>query len=199
MKPDDFAAIMAALAALYPRFELQAQTIRAYHAVLDDIPRDILRAAALDLGATSKWFPTASELRGAAFALLERSEGVPCAEDAFREAWAKCLPPGYGGYGYSHPLVGQAAEAVGGWQAFHGCPVASVQVLYAHFTKAYNALLHRQQEDRRRLPAVREFIEGLPAPAKALGQEQGDGAERAQDEIARLAETYRANKTKGET
>ena len=60
---------------------LEKMTV-AYHAVLYDLPGDLLERAALHIAATATFFPSAGELRRAACDLLDLGHDVPLAQDA---------------------------------------------------------------------------------------------------------------------
>ena len=161
---EGFARVLGWLAALYPRYTLEAPTIQAYYDVLADLALDQLKAAAQHLGATSKWFPAAAELREAAFDLLERGNGVPTAG----EAWAEALhridrysPPTESDF--SHPLVKRALDAIGGNNVLCDTTVDMLHTARARYLEAYQALVHRGQVETRMLPAVRELAAQLAA------------------------------------
>ncbi len=78
-------ALLAGLAARWPHFELSVPTIRAYLATLQDLPVELVTLAAEQLAASSRFFPSAGELRLAAVELiLERAE-VPRPDAAWGE------------------------------------------------------------------------------------------------------------------
>ena len=58
---EDTTKTCAFLAALYPRFNLTAATIKAYHVILADVPADALTAAAEKLGGEATFFPAPAE------------------------------------------------------------------------------------------------------------------------------------------
>jgi len=149
--------ILTMLAAAYPRFTLQKETIRVYALLLEDIPIAALRAAALEIAATSKWFPTASELRQTAFDL---QTGVPTAETAAAEVWQAIQRVGHMYRPeFSHPNVEATVEAIGGWRmlCLSGNPVAD----RARFLGCYRNIARQHRRDERMLPTVRAMVQGL--------------------------------------
>ena len=58
--------VMGTLAKAYPRYSLDAETIRVYAAGLKGITAEALGAAASQIIMESKWFPTVAEIREAA-------------------------------------------------------------------------------------------------------------------------------------
>lgn len=170
-----FNKVMAVLAATYPRMELTPETLTAYHAILGDLPPDLLKAATLHLAATSKWFPAASEIRATAFELVEREAGVP---DAY-QAWAEVLQnmrTGGGAYSrpeWSHPAIGATVEAVGGYRYL--CHSENAVADRARFVEAFRVMLKRERATVRMLPAVAETI------AKAAGLLAAPGVRRLTD------------------
>ena len=153
----EVARALGVLAALYPRYTLSKATVTAYHAILGDIPADLLDRAALHAGSQKTFFPAAAELRAAAFELMEQAHGVPGAW----EAWAEVCKS-FGPYGrcripqWSHPLIKQAVDAIGGYIAL--CDSENATADRARFVQAYEALLSRAQKDARMLPEVRQMV-----------------------------------------
>lgn len=168
----EFGKILAVLEDLYPRFKLEARVVEAYYAILKDLPVDLLKAAALQIGATSKWFPAASELRSAAFDLVEHEDGVPTAGQAWGEVVRKIGTDGYiRTPEFSHPLVGDAVEAVGGWREL--CFGTNFVADRARYLQVYEALVKRQRFTVAMLPEVREVAARLSADRKPR-LEKGD-------------------------
>ena len=176
----DFAAIIAMLAALYPRFKLEAETVRAYHAILSDLPIELLKAAALQIGSEpGTWFPSAGDIRRVAFDLMEREEGILTAGEAWAEArrvtsehyypGIKAPQPGH----YSDSLVMETLKAVGGPAVFF-LPLTTEHTTRARFMDTYKALLKRRQLMTRALPGVRETARQLSA---SRPRELGAGGE----------------------
>lgn len=176
----EVARILGGLAVLYPRYTLTEATITAYHRILEDLPVELLDAAAAHLGAESTFFPAAAELRKAAFALLEQAQAVPSAWDAWEEVMKSFGPCGrYRAPQWRHPLIGRAVDAIGGYVAL--CDSTNTPADRARFIQAYEALLRRAQDELRMLPRVRRLVQQigqthdvgglLTAPPSALARE----------------------------
>lgn len=169
-----FAKILATLAALFPRFELQAETTHAYYAILGDLPAEQLEAAALHLGAqNSPWFPSAGQLRAAAFALVEHQEGGITAGEAWQEARRILGDPSryYPGINapneddFSDPAIYATVQAIGALDII-STPEDALHTTRARFMDTFNVIKQRQRTTRTMLPAVREAVDRI-APPKA--------------------------------
>ena len=143
--------------------------LNAYHLVLSDLDGDLLQQVAAHLIGTQTFFPAAGEIRRAAFHLCEIGTGVPSAQDAWAEVSVKIRSGFYyvadGGYyqarppnpdDWSHPLVQQAVDAVGGWVALRRSENTTAD--RARFLQAYEAYLVREREGVRMLPGVRQAV-----------------------------------------
>lgn len=168
------AQVLAFLAALYPKFTLTKATVTAYTQILEDIPADLLQAAAKDLGSRSTFFPAAAEIRQAAFDLRERAAGLPSAYDAWAEVLHACRH--YGARQrpeFSHPLIAKAIEGVGGYQ--HLCYSTDHAADRARFVDAYEGLFKRHRTEERTLPQIASYVQQQLASGNgrpALMQEQ---------------------------
>ena len=160
---EEIAKILGGLALLYPRFKLEKATIAAYCRILADIPGGVLDAAALNLAGTNTFFPAAAELRKAAFKLMEKAQDVPGAWDAWAEVVKSFGPYGHyrGAPEWSHPLIGKAVDAIGGYVAL--CHSDNPIADRARFVQAYEALLKRSRDDVQMLPEVRQVVQQLAA------------------------------------
>lgn len=177
------AQVLAFLAALYPRFELTKATIQAYTEVLEDIPPDMLRAAAKDLGSRSTFFPAAAELRRAAFDLAERAQGLPSAY----EAWQQIKSQVGGRALEMHPLALEAINALGGLASFRQSDISVEASWRARFIDAYDILAQRQRRERETLPQIAAYVDSLQLPA---GNNDGHEARQA---IAETAQSLMSN------
>jgi len=152
-----FKAVMAVLASTYPNFKLGPGTLDAYYTVLGDLDADMLKAATLHIAATSKWFPAASEIRAAAFSLVEQSEGVPDAYEAWTQVLSEIGRVGRSGRpNWTHEAVGATVQAIGGWGYL--CMSENMVADRARFVEAYGMMVNRERERVRMLPAVQAQI-----------------------------------------
>ena len=134
--------------------------ITAYHRILRDLDAKLLDAAALELGGTNKYFPSAAELRQTAFDL----EAIAKGELTAGEAWG-VVSKAFGTHGLSRipdhfpPLVKRAVVALGGWRNL--CLSENGMVDRAHFLKMYDSLDARANQETRMLPEVDDVVKQL--------------------------------------
>jgi hypothetical protein len=121
---------------------------------LQDIPDDLLMAAAHQIGAAeSFFFPSLAELRNKAIELKMATLKIP----TWGEAWKECLE-----YinkftweqkdGFSHPLVEKAYNQLGGWENLMSDDLPTAR---AQFRQIYESLLQRSMDDIKLLPESR--------------------------------------------
>jgi len=172
-----FASVLAFLAAGYPRFKLQPETVTTYYAVLGDLPEELLKAATLEYATQdTPWFPAAGQLRQIAFDLIDKAAGKVGA----REAWGLVVKAASSvGHGakpeFSEPLIWKAIEDVGGWRHICMTPEDSLFSTRARFIEAYE---QRRRDDRHTsamLPHVRDVVARLGDGSRLLspGGESG--------------------------
>ena len=162
---DEVKKIMLTTLARYPHGpELQEPHFKAYYQYLRDLPADTLTAAALKH--SGRFYPSASELRDATFELTDTADGTPNEDDAWAEVHKSFGPIGtlaiYRGLpDWSHPLIGYAIDAVGGYMTL--CTSDNAVADRAHFKQAYRNLSTRHRSAQRALPEVRAAIARLAA------------------------------------
>ena len=136
MKQSEALKLVAILKAAYPRQETDEATAEAYVGFLTDLDVDLVDRVVRDLIATSRFFPTIAEIRGAA---AEASCGLPSVTAALAmvterhrltddELAARPLPV----------AVKQAYRLVGGAWAFRTSEHPTT--LHAQFRDAYRAI-----------------------------------------------------------
>ena len=154
------AKILGVMIHAYPRFELSTDTIRLYGQLLSDIPVDVLEAAAHQIMAESKFFPTIAEFREMSHSLMTGKRNIPSAYEAWENAMSEINRCGdYYRYQvqthlpeYSHPLVEKAVGIIG----YRNLMESDNKVAdRAHFFKIYESLLDRAQDEIRLLPEVK--------------------------------------------
>jgi len=201
---DEILEVLMVLMAAFPAFRINSgasidEMKNAYHIVLGDIDGDLLQQVAAHLASTQKFFPSAGEIRRAAFHLAEVGLGIPTAQDAWAEVTAMIRKGFYfqadGGWyevrapkaeDCSHPVVFQAVEGVGGWATLRASE--NIVADRARFIQAYEVLQARYREKERMLPGVRQAVEELGEGARTPHQAL---PARARQEIAELAEGMR--------
>ena len=167
----DIFEILAMLAATYPRYSLTKDTTTVYCRLLQDIPADLLQAAALECATNRDFFPSVHELREAATDIRNRINGIPTAY----EAWADLRRAGSGyvdyyvqdrdgysrqrskPYEFIHPIIRQVAEMMGWPRDFPDDD--NIMADRAHFFKAYTAQLAKYIGEETQLPEVKQYIE----------------------------------------
>ncbi len=103
--------LMAVLTAAYPNRELPQETVELYCQFLADLPYPETEAAVKRHIMTNQWFPTIAEIRKA---VVELTCDAPSAGEAWQEVWQALSRYGQAGYfGWSHPLVRAAVQALG--------------------------------------------------------------------------------------
>ncbi len=140
------------LSAVWPKFPLTGATIKAYHTILGDLPADALAAAAEQLSADSTFFPAAAELRKMAFELME-GDDLPLAV----EGWKQLLDNWDGRYVEFFPLTEKTVKAMGGHQRLGQTTNRELPFIRNQFISIFDTYRARAKEDRRQLPAVKEY------------------------------------------
>lgn len=158
--------VWAYLSAQYPEHAKQYESpdqykaaYRIFHELLDDIDDAMLKAAAKHHAASCKWFPKVSELREAAFSLMET--GQLTAGEAWEKVCNEIRRVGIYDAPKLEPQVKRAVDAMGGWRSL--CESENNVADRAHFLKIFEAISNRDREDRRMLPEVREVAKRLAA------------------------------------
>jgi len=121
--------------------------------LLKDMDGGLLRAAALQHVATSKWFPTVAELREAATDIASPDHRMTA-----MEAWGEVAHQvrDIGSYGkpeFSNPLIRRLVDDMGWLNLCHSeMPGAD----RARFIEGYKALVSRERQETMELPQVTE-------------------------------------------
>ena len=167
----EFAPLIALLSALYPERKTDPAMTEAYYQILNDIDIELLKAATLQLAANpeTNFFPRAGALRTAAFALVETASGTPSADDAWDE-----LMKAIGKYGvyrkpeFSHPLIQQALDGIGGWRTLCMSDESETSYTRDAFKKTFATVLKRERNEMQMLPAVRAIAARFAGRGPAL-------------------------------
>jgi hypothetical protein len=140
--------------------------------LLRDVDGDLLRAAALQHVANSKWFPTVAELRQSAADIASPDHRMTAME-AWGEVSRQIRSVGsYGEPEFSNPLIYRLVDDMG-WRNL--CASEMPGADRARFMDGYNALLTRERREVMELPQVtaarRRFRElatqlRIPAPGR---------------------------------
>jgi len=154
--------LMLIVAAMFPNAPvLTAANFKAYHMILGDLDAKMLELAAKEMGRKKTFFPTAGEIRKAAWALVEKANGIPSANDAWAEVCKSFGSHGYyrGAPDWSNPLIGKAIAGIGGYAAL--CISENPPADRARFLQAYDSYLERERDDAAMLPEVRDVVRQL--------------------------------------
>lgn len=169
MDKSRFQRILKVLVAAYeakPSFDgLSKEGMTAYYAVLGDLPPDLLEAATMHYVATSKWFPSAAELRETAFDLVDQANGRIGPYKAWGEVQKKVGTHGVyrGEPEFDDPAIAHAIAGVGGWRAICMAPENAIMSTRARFVDAFKQARQRERAETRMLPQIRELTKKLSA------------------------------------
>jgi hypothetical protein len=158
---DTIADVLGVLMAAYPAWGENNPkidgTLEVYRRALMDIDAGLLRAAAMQHIASSKWFPSVAELREAALSIM--THGDESAEEAWGEI--KKAIRAFGSYRepvFNNAKIAQAVKIMG-W--LNLCMSENEVADRAHFFKVYQSLQNRERFDTIALPEVRQIIERI--------------------------------------
>jgi hypothetical protein len=134
--------------------------------LLGDLPGDVLKAAALQHMAVSQWFPAVAELRQQASVLT--APPAQAAIEAWGEVVAAMASSRYYRYAdgfhevpqFSDPVTQKVVDSMG-WGNL--CASEDYTADRARFLQGYEAVARRAQDDRSRLPVVRDLAARLAA------------------------------------
>lgn len=125
--------------------------------LLADIPPEILKAAALQHIATSKWFPSIAELRALAREIIYPSR--LCGVEAWGLVKREIHRVGiYGKPKFDDEFIAVAVKTLG-WDSL--CMGDHEPSNRARFIACYDALVQREEKQMALLPQVRNVIEHL--------------------------------------
>lgn len=163
MKHSETLELVGHLLACYPTAQVGPDTVKAYTALLVDLPFPVARAAVDRVVAMSRFFPSVAEIREAAAALADQD--APSPEHAWAEVSREVRTKGYNRRPeFTHERIRQAVDAVGGWSAL--CGSDNEHADRAHFWKAYQAMTAKAREAvilRNATPITAEEARGLLA------------------------------------
>lgn len=132
-----FTQIAQVLRAAYFKAAISDDTWLTYFMALADIPDAALIRAVSEHVAHEDDFPTIAQLRR-----LALGDNYPSPGDAWGEVMRQMREVGgYRSPDFSHVLIGQAVEHIGGWQAL--CKSDNLVADRAHFLRLYGELVRR--------------------------------------------------------
>lgn len=143
-----FAQIAQVFRAVYFKAAISDDTWLAYFMALADLPDEALIQAVSEHIAHNDEFPTIAGLRRLALA-----GNHPTFGDAWGEVARQMQEVGrYRTPAFSHPLITQAVNQVGGWQAL--CESDNLVADRAHFLRIYEELVRRETAGKVSFPAL---------------------------------------------
>ena len=139
-----------------------AEQLEVWFALLSDLDAELLRAAALQHMAASKWFPTVAELREIVAALLSERPATAMEEwglvvETFSDLRFYRYADGYHKFpAFENAITARVVQAMG-WTRLKESEDSTAD--RARFLQAYDTLAQRAREDGLLLPQVRELGE----------------------------------------
>lgn len=143
--------LIGGMATAYPNTQIEEATIKTYVSLLKDLPLEVIDRAIQQATSESEFFPTVARIRSKALAMMqpERISAL--------EAWGivKIAMSQVGFYHspkFNDPLIEKAVNCIG-WQTL--CSSENEIADRAHFTKVYETLVRREDEELKLLPNVK--------------------------------------------
>lgn len=167
MTKTEYAEVAAELAALWPGSKWEVATMRAGEALLLDLDARSALAAVRTLAAQGERFaPNPGQVRKAA---IEFGSPVPSADEALSEVYRTISRVGHlGKPQWSHPAIGDAVAALGGWRAL--CASEEPMADRAHFLRIYGTVERRHTTAALLPPSVAALLAGVDlSAARAIG------------------------------
>lgn len=159
-----FAQIAQVLRAVYFKAAIGDDTWLAYFMALADIPDEALIQAISEHIAHNDEFPTIAGLRRLALAGQYLSPG-----DAWGEVARQMQDIGrYRTPAFSHPLITQAVNQVGGWQAL--CESDNLVADRAHFLRIYEELVRRETAGKVSFPTLQKPTAARSSSPSQIGE-----------------------------
>jgi hypothetical protein len=149
---DHVIEIVGTLTLAYPKAEIKKGMSTVWHGVLQDIPDEILDAAAQQVLSENTWFPSVAELRQKSLQLMKPL--FPTWGEAWDECHKKCIMGRRGEF--SHPLVEKAYDCLGNWDTLLSDDVPTAR---AQFRQIYEQLVYRAESDVKMLPEAKQVSE----------------------------------------
>ena len=136
MLSKDFVAELAALAsASYPQWQPTAATLHTWTHLLGDFSEDALRGAMVAHIRSSKFPPSVAEI--VEQARLQSASEDPTTGEAWPEVTKVEKYADPSDVSWSHPRIGKAVEAIGGFNMLANSPVRDRTANRARFIEAY--------------------------------------------------------------
>lgn len=129
---------MAVLTAAFPK-DIPEPTVKLYVSNLQDLPDEVLTAAANQLVRTNRWLPSIAEIRERCVLMMNPQAFPPDAEAAWHEIEKTAQTDGrFIRPNWSHEAVGEALEAAGGY--YEACMSNRPDQVRRRFLNAYTPI-----------------------------------------------------------
>lgn len=174
MKLSDAVKLVALAAANFPGQQERALDVTAklWHKLLGDLPYNVAEMALVKVLATARFWPTVAEIREAAASLM--APQLLTGGEAWAEVCEQMRRVGsYGVPEWSHPVIGRAVDAMGGWR--HLCMSEEPMADRAHFLRIYDTLAARERETAVLPPAVLSAAQQIATTASVQALPPGGG------------------------
>lgn len=136
MTTEETAAMLAVLAAVWPKDKIAPDTERVYHLALSDLPGAWVQEAATQWIRANKWFPKPAELREI---VVEQMAPIPSGFEAWAEVKGALNSYGPGREpAWSTPELAAVMKGFG-WRNFCMSEIGDEPTIRAQFTRAYDA------------------------------------------------------------
>lgn len=181
MRDKDFIPIFRKMALAYgSRMDDEPETMQVYFELLEDLPIDLVQAAAVEFMASPSAFPpTPGQIRAKAVDLQKRANGVPSPDEAWKmvldapidglEKWSEEREDGWHifnqPYQWESALVERVARNLGWPNRFWTDNMTSDR---ARFLQAYENQLGNATREATSLPQVQAYLAKGPGDIKSI-------------------------------
>lgn len=147
--------MIGVMAAAYPNTQVSDATVKVYVSMLRDVPLEYLTPAIQQSMAESEFIPSIARIREKALAIIRPQhpsslEAWGVVKQAMREVGFYRSPV------FDDPLIAKAVECME-WQTL--CSSENEPADRAHFSKVFESLVRREEDDARMVPEVRQIQE----------------------------------------
>lgn len=170
MKDAEWGTVVGLITRIWPHLPFVDGMWPTWRRLLDDLDAALVIAAVDDLATDGREFaPPPGMVRRRAIEMRTSvsGDGAPDGDQALTEVLAAIRAVGiYGTPEWSHPAVGTAVRALGGWQA--ACMDDNPEAWRAHFLKVYGMGAERTRRQATMTPDVRRLMEQVSGENVAI-------------------------------
>lgn len=160
--PKEVMKVCTFMAASYPTFRLQKETVDAYAKLLADVDASMLATAAEQACNESEFFPTVAAIRKKIHAINAIANPIPDHTQAWDEMMREVRRVGYEAWmdtRFSTEMIREIVKIY--WRDACLTDIDNMNTLRAQFRDSYNARVSRMEQQRAMLPASNELIKQL--------------------------------------